>query len=77
MNTLNTKQLFTIVQALAWMRSRKEIISEQFTGKAKQEYLDHIAHIDSILAVIKDVQDDLLASSEKPEEMTATIEIKL
>jgi len=77
MNTLNTKQLFTIVQALAWMRSRKERISEEFTGQARKAYQDDVKHIDSILAVIKDVQTDLLASNVLAEKMTATIEIKL
>lgn len=77
MNTLTTKQLFTIVQALAWMRTRKERISEEFTGQAKKAYQDDVKHIDSILNVIKDVQDDLLASGVLPEEMHATIEINL
>lgn len=77
METLTTKQLFTIVQALASMRVRKEKISYEFTGKARKTFQDEIKHIDSILNVLKHVQDNLLASSIKPEEMYTTIEIKL
>lgn len=77
METLTTKQLFTIVQALASMRTRKEKISYEFTGMARKAYQDDIKHIDSILKVLKHVQDNLLASGIKPEEMHTTIEIKL
>jgi len=77
MNALTTKQLFTIAKSIAYMRDRAERISSEFTGRAKENYLNEIEHLGSILDVIKGVQDDLLASSTLPEKMHATIEIKL
>ena len=59
------------------MRARKEKISYEFTGMARKAYQGDIKHIDSILDVLKHVQDNLLASGIKPEEMHTTIEIKL